>query len=770
MSILAPAEVRRRFNGEGVLSGIRALRNSHPNAVAVRDALILLIVVLLLIVLPVAAGADQADRPNRPRVGLVLSGGGARGLAHIGVIKVLEEMRIPVDFISGTSMGAIVGGLYATGLSPDELEKIVTSMEWNDAFRDSPPLQDLPFRRKWEYANFLTKFELGFKDGRLTIPRGLLQGQNLSLILKSIIGPTETINDFDRLNIPFRAVAADIETGDPVVLGAGELSTAIRASMSIPGLFAPVEREGRLLVDGGVANNLPVNVARQMGAEIVIVVDIGTPLRNREKLNSAMAITVQLITMLIQRNTSEQLRTLTEKDVLILPQLGEIGSGDFMKGHEAVPIGKKAAEKMKIALERLSLSPEDYRSYLDRQRRKPAPTPVIDYVRIENRSGISDRVIASHLSIKPGDRLDPAVLKHDLNRVYSIDTFDRLDYHLEETEGKTGLRIETTERSWRPSYFRFGVNLEDDFKGSGSYNLGLSFTKTAINRLGAEWRTEARIGAMPRLHSEFYQPVDPSLSYFLAPYVEYKEQNVNLFSGGSIAAQYRVKSMLGGLDVGRQFGDWGEMRLGVLRGQGHVSGRIGDPGLSVDFEIGRLRSLFIYNRFDNFNFPQHGTNASLIYYAALKELGDEVSLQTLGGNWITAKTWGNHTFMPALSFGMVMDNEAPIQDVFSMGGFMNLSGYSKNEISGRYSGIARLIYLYKIAGHGLTAFKIPVYLGGSVEKGNAWNKSDDIRFDSAIWAGSVFIGADTYIGPLYLAYGFAEGGRNALYLYLGQTF
>jgi NTE family protein len=747
-----------------------ASRKNHHAAVTFRYPLIFLILLFLLIILPIAAGAGQADMSKRPRVGLVLSGGGARGLAHIGVIKVLEEMRIPVDYISGTSMGAIVGGLYASGLSPDELEKIVTSMEWNDAFRDAPPLQDLPFRRKWDYANFLMKYELGYMGGKLTIPRGLLQGQNLSLILKSIIDQSEKIGDFDRLNIPFRAVAADIETGEQVIIGAGELSTAIRASMSIPGLFTPVEREGRLLVDGGIANNLPVDVARRMGAEVLIVVDIGTPLRKREALNSAMTITVQLITLLIQRNTQEQIRTLTEEDVLILPQLGDLGSGDFMKGREAVPIGKQAAEKMKIALDRLSVSPEAFRVYLERQRRKPAPPPVIDYVRIENRSGISDRVILSHLRVKPGDRLDPEAIKEDLTRVYSIDAFDRVDYHLEEKEGMTGLRIETTGRSWRPSYFRFGVNLEDDFKGSGSYNIGMSFTKTAINRLGAEWRTEARIGAMPRIYSEYYQPVDESLRYFVAPHVEYKEQNINLFNNGSIAAQYRVKTMLGGLDVGRQFENWGEIRLGILRGQGHVSGRIGDPGLSEDFEIGRIKLQFIYNRFDNFHFPRQGTNAGVIYHAALKELGEEVPMHMLGANWITAKTWGNHTFMPALSFNMVMDNDAPIQDVFPMGGFLNLSGFSKNELSGRYAGIARLMYLNKIAGHGLTAFKIPVYLGASIEKGNVWHKSDDIRFDSAIWAGSVFVGADTFIGPLYFAYGFAEGGRNALYLYLGQAF
>lgn len=737
---------------------------SPPGRIAI------MLVAMILLLSAVRTAADQPTTHTGPRIGLVLSGGGARGLAHIGVIKLLEEMRIPIDCITGTSMGAIVGGLYASGLSAEELEKIVTSMEWNDAFRDMPPLQDLPFRRKWEYANFLMKYELGFKDGKLTIPLGLLQGQNLSLILKSLMGEAEYIRDFNKLNIPFRAVAADIETGEPVVIGSGELSTAIRASMSIPGLFTPVELEKKLLVDGGVANNLPMNVARQMGAEVLIVVDIGTPLRTREHLGSAMTVTVQLITILIQRNTQEQLKTLTNKDVLILPQLGEIGSGDFTRGQEAIPIGKKAAEEKRTSLAALSVPQDVYNQYLDRQRRKPKPAPVIDYVQINNRSVLSDQAIAARLRIRPGEELDSKSLRQDLNNIYGIDLFDRVDYHIEEKDGKKGLLIETKERSWRPNYFRFGVNLEDDFKGSGNYNLAMSFTKTAINHLGADWRTEAQIGAMPRIHSEFYQPIEDSLQYFIAPAVEYKEQNVNLYSGGSIAAQYRVKTILGGLDVGRQFGNWGEMRLGVVRGTGHVSGRIGDPGFSDDFEIGRMRAYFIYNQMDNFNFPQQGTNANILYHAALKELGESVSVHMLEGRWLTAMTWGNNTLLPGFVFNTIMDDKAPIQDVFSTGGFLNLSGFSKNEISGRYIGMARLVYMRKIAGHGLTAFKMPVYLGASAEKGNAWNRSADISFNTAVWAGSAFIGADTYIGPLYFAYGFAEGGRNSLYLYLGQTF
>ena len=726
---------------------------------------------LLAALIPIGSYAEKMDSSVRPRIGLVLSGGGARGLAHIGVLQMLDEMRVPVDYIAGTSMGAIVGGLYASGLSPREIAQIVTSLEWNVAFQDTPPLQDLSFRRKEDYADFLSKLELGFKDGRLKLPMGLLQGQNLGLILKALIGPSENIHDFDHFNIPFRAVATNIETGEQEIIGSGELSTAIRASMSIPGIFAPVAREGKLLVDGGISANLPVNVARQMGADILIVVDIGTPLRTKEQLDSAMTITLQLLTILIQRNTQEQLKTLTARDILISPQLGEIGSGDFNRGNEAIPIGRKAAEAVKSQLQCLSITPEQYAAYISRQRRGEVPPAVVDYVRIDNKSRVSDQVIEARLHAKPGDPLDMNMLQKDLTGIYGIDAFDRVDYHLEEKDGKKGLVVEATDKSWRPNYFRFGLNLEDDFKGSSNYNLALSFTRTAVNSLGAEWRSVAQIGATPRVFTEFYQPVDDTLSYFIAPRFEYKEQSYNLYSSTKIAAQYRVMTVEGGLDVGRQFGNWGEWRFGIRRGYGSVNEHIGDPSYSGDhFDTGGLYTQFQYNRLDNFNFPQHGTNAAIAWEVSTRELGDDFNLNVLVGHWLSAFTWGSNTLLTSITVRTTTDDSAPIQNMFPMGGFLNLSGYSKDELSGRYTGLARLIYWRKVAGHGLSALKIPVYVGTSYEAGNAWQKSADIGFDSIISAGSVFIGADTYIGPLYFAYGFAEGGHNALYLYLGRTF
>jgi NTE family protein len=345
-----------------------------------------LVFIVCLVSVPVEATADQPIPLARPRIGLVLSGGGARGIAHIGVIKVLEEMKIPIDCVAGTSMGAIVGGLYASGYSPAEMEKIVTGIEWNEAFKDKPSPQELSFRRKQDAADYMIDFDLGFKNGHFQIPKGLIQGQNLNMILKYMLFHTEDIHDFNKLNIPFRAVAADIETGNPVVLQSGELVKAIRASMSIPAVFAPVEIDGKILVDGGIANNIPVDVVRQMGADVLIVVDIGTPLRTRENLVSTVSISSQVMTILIQRNSMEQIAKLRPGDIHIAPLLGDIGTGDFLRAPESLMIGQAKARSMKPLLQRLSLDEKDYHAYLVRQRKSPPEQPKIDYVRIDNKS------------------------------------------------------------------------------------------------------------------------------------------------------------------------------------------------------------------------------------------------------------------------------------------------------------------------------------------------------------------------------------------------
>ncbi|HOQ42641.1 MAG: NTE family protein RssA [Deltaproteobacteria bacterium ADurb.Bin151] len=708
-----------------------------------------------------------------PRIGLVLSGGGARGLAHVGVIQVLEEMKIPISCIAGTSMGAIVGGLYAAGLSPAEMEKLVTSMEWNEAFKDKPPPSELTFRRKKDAAEYLIDSDLGFKNKKFQIPKGLLQGQNLNLMLKSILFHTEGVDDFDKLNIPFRAIATDIETGDAVVLGKGELVKAIRASMSIPALFAPVEIDNKMLVDGGVANNLPIDIVRQMGADVVIAVDISTKLSSRDQLTSSIEITAQLTSILVQRNTARQIQSLREGDILITPDMGDIGSADFFKAPEAVTVGRKKAEEMKPHLARFAAKEDDFMAYLKLQRHKDTEMPVIDSVEVVNKTSLPTKLIGAHIDIKPGKKLDLSQLRRNIDRIYGIDTFERVDFRLMKKDKSTGIVFEPLEKSWGPNYFRFGLGMEDSFKGVSKYALTTKFTKTAMNRLAGEWSTEVRIGENSRIVTEFYQPVDDSLSYFVAVNAGYRVRDFNDYNeDGDVTTQHRAHSIHAGLDVGRQFGNWGELRLGINREYGAVRVLVGDhTGPAEYYNRASIFASAAYSTLDNYVFPLSGTDAYLTWNYNLKMLGSDIEVQALAFKWMTALTWRKFTFLPSVEIRTTLDNDdMEVQDTFPLGGFLNLSGFGANELFGRHTGLARLIVYREIFSTGIGALTMPLYIGMSAETGNVWNKRADINFDSLILAGSVFIGTKTFLGPIYLAYGQAQRSHSSVYLYLGQRF
>lgn len=725
---------------------------------------------ILLFHLEQTAAEARLTEPakERPIVGLVLSGGGARGASHIGVLKVLRELRVPIDIITGTSMGAIVGGMYAYGYSVEEIEALLRDTDWDEVFHDEPPRKDRSFRRKRDDYNFLVKQEAGFKDGKLIIPKGLLQGQQLMLRLKSITLSAPT--DFDELPIRFRAVAADIESGDAVVLGKGSLATAMLASMSIPGVFAPVEWNGRLLVDGGFANNAPVQLARNLGADIVIVVDLSGELQGRHALSSPFSILNQILGFTIQRNTAEQLKTLGPDDVLIQPDLGGYSSTDFWRSSEMIDSGVLAANLNSQELKKISVSEGVYADYLTAIQQRSKTSPDIDTIVIDNQSPLSTDVLKSHITIEPGDKLDVSVLERDIQQLYGLNIFERVDYDVLQDEQQTELVVEAKEKAWGPHYLRFGLNMESDFEGSGTFNIATSHTMTPINRLGGEWRTELQVGRDQRLSTELYQPIDNRLRYYLRSSLDYSETHIGQFESGKQVADLEVSYSGFSLAAGRQIGNWGQLEIGAYTGSGDSSPYIGDLSTPTqDFNAGAWVVSFEYDQLDSINFPRSGSLASISWIASREELGADDEHDTLRAHGLWAGTWNKHTLMLWSGFAGVINTEAPAEKAFSIGGLFNLSGYHKFELTGRYAGLVRLIYLKEL-GESRSVLKVPVYLGVSLEAGNVWNDRDEIRFDSLIPAGSISLAVDSPLGPVYLAWGLAEGGRSATYLFLGRTF
>ena len=729
-------------------------------------------VLTMLVCIGLPAPAYPELKPlDRPRIGLVLSGGGARGAAHVGVLKVLEEHRIPVDLIVGTSMGANVGAFYSAGNSAADIEEFFKTTDWASTFVDDPPRRDLSFRRKQDDQSFLIKFDVGYNGGAFQFPRGLIQGQKPRLILRNWTSDVSGITDFDALPTPFRAVATDIETGQMVVLSRGDLASSAAASMAAPGVFAPVEIDNRLLVDGGVSNNLPVDVARALGADVVIAVDVGFPLVGRDELKSALEISAQMLTILIKRRSDEQLASLTPRDVAILPELGDFSSTDFARVAEAIPIGEAAATAQLERLQAYRLDPKAYEEYLSARAIPPSNTPVVSDIQIENESRLSEELIRSYINQPLGETLDIAALEKDIRDIYGLGAFEAVDYSLTQDQQESTLNIRTQQKSWGPNYVNFGIELQDDFEGSSNYNLGARYTRTAMNQLGAEWRTDFQVGREPRLFSEFFQPLDHHNGFFIAPQFEISKSVLNLFEDGNRIGVLKIDQALAQIDLGRQFGNWGEFRLGVRRGSGSARVRIGDPDLfNLDFDRGDFFASFVYDRLDNINFPRKGSRADIAWVASRKSLGASNSFEAIDANFINARTFNKYTLLYRFSAQTNLDGDAPIQNSFSLGGLFNLSGRRNDELFGQHAGLANIAFYRRIGGDSSSPLNTNVYLGGSLEFGNVWDDSDDISLSSGIWGGAVFLGIDTVLGPLYVAYGLTEGGQTAGYFFLGPIF
>lgn len=735
------------------------------------------LVLAVLLAAPLTGAAASCAAPEgRPSVGLALSGGGARGAAHVGVLQILETLRVPVDCIAGTSMGAIIGGLYASGYSSDELETITHSIDWRDAFRDDPRRRDLSFRRKQDDFDFLADFELGLRDGEVRLPRGLVQGQKLSLLLRALNLPVRTQTDFNRLPIPFRAVATDAADGAPVVLGSGDMAVALRASMAAPGVFSPVERDGRILIDGGISNNLPINVVRAMGADVVIAVDISFPLLPPEDLDSAIALTNQVLTILVRREATRQLATLTPRDVAIVPDLGLLGSSDFTRLDVMIEKGRETARAQTEALTRLALTETDFAAHLSaRKNRRGPPAPRLARIVIDDNSLLSAEVIAARMRSRVGEPVDIEVVERDISRIYGMNIFESVDYHIEAADGESAedaidLKIRARQKSWGPNFLNFGLKLVDDFEGSSRYNLGARYTRTQVNPLGAEWRVDVQIGDNPKLLTEFYQPVGYASRFFVAPRVLLQKFDADFFgTAGNLLAQYRVTESRYGVDVGYALSDRAELRAGLAYETGRAVLRIGDPALgSFDADGGKLRFQARYDDLDNTAFPGKGGLGGLTWEAIRDVLGADNNRDRLRADWLAVREIGPNRVLASVNLGSNLRGEGRVEDLFELGGLFNLSGYRTGQLRGQHSALGVLSF-YRDATFG-TGFPMPVYVGATLEAGNVWDDTSDAGFNDLRYGGSAFIGVDTPIGPMYLGYGLAEGGNSAAYFFLGQSF
>ncbi len=727
---------------------------------------------VLLAALANAGDMEQANDvtpSERPRVGLVLGGGGARGAAHIGVLRELERMRIPIDAIAGTSMGAIVGGLYASGISVDALEMLVAEMDWADAMSDEPERSDLRFRRKQDARNFPIALDIGLERGRLKLPLGVVQGQKLDLILRNLTLPVAGVSDFDDLPIPFRAIASDIETGEMHVMRGGDLALAIRASMSVPGVLAPVSLDGHLLVDGGLVGNLPVDVVRDMGVDVVIAVDVEFPLYQLDELQSAISVSEQMLTILIRKDTLRQIEKLGDRDVLIRPQLGTFGSTNFGDILETIEPGATAAREQEPRLASLAMDEAAFRQWQRGHERREPQDDRLAFVRVEQDSRLSAQVLESRMAVAAGDPVDAAVLSEEAAQLHALDVFEKVNYRLVEEGGETGVVFDARAKTWGPSFLNFGFTLEDDFEGATNFDLRARLTRPAVNRYGGEWRVDLRLGTEPQLLTEFYQPLRSDSRLFVAPYADLDQSNFNLFDEQrQIVARLRVTEAIAGIDTGVEIGNFGEFRLGAFRGGGETRITIGNPALpSPDFDVGGLRAQLRFDTLDKPWFPGSGVVADIQWRQSNVSLGGDDNYDLVDMSMQAVHTRGKSTFGFGVDFQTTVSFDGAVQDLFRLGGFQRLSGYERGAISGPHAAVARLIYYRRIGESAGGLFDAPVYFGGTIEAGNVWENRSDMSFGSAALHGSLYLGMDSYVGPLFLAAGMGEGGLTNFYLFIG---
>lgn len=715
-----------------------------------------------------ANAGECGNATHRPKIGLVLSGGGALGAAHIGVLKVLEELRVPVDCIAGTSMGSIVGGLYAMGLDAATLEATINSIDWRGMFRDRPPRAERDFRRKLQDDGNLIPFSFGIEEDKPLLPRGLILGQTLTLALRRLSLDGAAVLDFDRLPIPYRAVAADIETGEAVVLEKGDIATAMRASMAVSGVFPPVLRDDRLLVDGALANNTPIDIARAMGADRVIVVDLGTELPKRDQLDSAAAIVGQSINLLLRRNTERQLATLEPTDVLIRPELDGLSATSFDKIAEMIGPGETAARAMTGELRKLSLSPEAYRDLVEGRPNLIARPETLAFVRLDNKSRIDDAVIMERVTVKPGEPFDPEEIEQDVRRIYGLDYFETVTWRLVDVGTERGLEIRVEEKTIGLHTARVGLNLQFDPDAGSRYNLSGQVRLANLNELGAELVTDVSTGQTNQLILAYLQPLDAATKWYLSPSVSLSDREFAQYQDGERLRELRIQQAYTTLALARQFGTSGATAVSFDYGVGQFDLRSGPSiGDDNDFDIARYVVDLGYDSVDDLYFPSTGDLARLNFTHNLDDLGSSTSDITVSGTVATVRSRGQNRLRVQFAGGTLLDGEGSDQNAFTLGGLFFLSGYPQFELSGQNYLFASVAG-YRDIGIRSVFFDMPVIVGGTVETGRIWNDGDtDIP---QRWSGSLVVGVDSPVGPIFIAYGVGGGDRHVFHFSLGQEF
>lgn len=745
---------------------------------------------------PAAAPAPNCTADGgaagRPSIGLVLSGGGARGYAHLGVLKVLEENRIPIDCIAGTSMGAVVGGLYASGMAADEMQKRLSEVNLADIAFDVTDRADLPQSSREDERLYINGLTLGFGKKGVKAPVGLVQGNRLQALLANWTAAVPTNQPFNQLPIPYRAVATDLQTGQMVVLDHGSLPLAIRASMAMPGLFAPAEINGRALVDGGLVSNLPVDTARQMGANVVIAVDIGSQLRPLDALASPADVMQQMVGILIRQNVTSQRKQLDAQDILLTPDLGSLAFTDFQNAKQAIAAGAAAATAALPRLKRFALTPEQYAVYRSAHA-QPLPPPIrITRIDIKTTGDVPKRVVADALHVKPGDTYDPATVSQDLLGLTTGGNFESVTQQIVSHGDDNVLEINAREKYWGPNFLLFGVGMSSSSTDEGGFRLHVGYRRPWLTESGLEFRADTTIGSdLQSARVELRQPLPAAYGLYISPYAEYQRRYVNLYddSGEVKLNQYLMQTARTGIDFGLPIARLGDFRMGIGYATGH-----GSPNYNLPLDDGNstlfwpsfssqaltARARLVIDQLDDPMFPRKGYFSEFRVERSLwshnsqsAETFDDTSntpYTEIYGKAMIAQQFGRHSVSATIEGGKSIGGTNLINAFnFTLGGFQHMAAYAADQLNGNELAYGNVTYMNQLMTFNASPIKA-LSVGASAEIGNVWSSGVKVGGGTLKQSYTFFTSLSTAFGPLYMGVALAPGGRRNLYLQLGRTY
>ena len=738
-----------------------------------------------LLLLCLLTAATLASAQPRPKIGLVLSGGGARGLAHIGVLRVLEELQVPVDLIVGTSMGAVVGGAYAAGRSVDELEALVKTAHWNAILADRPPRDRLAIRRREDDERLPSRIEFGVTaSGSVRLPSGAAGNSQLEATLTALLPTNQAEQPLRRLRMPFRAVATDLLSGAMLDQADTPLFQALRASMAVPGVFTPLRVNGRPLVDGGLVRNLPVDLARALGADIIIAVNVGTPLLEDGEINSAVAVANQMLQILTEQNVQRSLAELKARDIVIDPDLRGMGFMDFARADEAMATGRRAALASGARLTALAAPAEQARLQARRLGRVPAevteaasitemdsvsdtlPLPLAE-LKLSGTQRVNPSALSAELALTEGAPVGREALERAVELLHGTGDFERIEVQLDDRNSRRTVELKLTEADWAASRVRLGLELYSNFADANRYSLVAMHVANWLNPWGAELRSVARIGSTRGLNSEFYQPLGPGSRWFATAKLGYEAGSNDVFNQGQRALRQSSSLATAQVEFGRRVAGLGDLRFGL--GRLRATAEVEIPAPPSGERASRLYSqqyLELHtDTLDSLAFPSRGQwMTARVEWLHPQGEARAVNASLLGLGAFRLGDWAGQVYAEA--------GHASTGQTRSLGGYLRLSGTADQSLAGENMALARVVMARRIG-------EMPVGLGGAVRVGfsletGAVGGGTGLTLSNlprSGWkqAGSGFLSVDTRFGPFFLALGGTRGGDTAAYLLLGPT-